>query len=223
MLTHQLGVLGGLGGPEIMMILIVLGVLGAMTAVRSNAVRLAGPALVLRKFSVVDSPGVTPAIEIAGRASGFIGWLLTVFGLGAETTFVLKDDEIRFQSVSLAGQIHNVVPVQSVSSTHCGFSKPIGLLLLGFLFAASGILALLSDSAGTGLLLLLIGGVCLVAYFVRKKLAISLQASGGMVLGLAFKPGVLENVSVDMPEALRAIEVLNRKIVTSHNLSAHAM
>jgi hypothetical protein len=201
-----------IGFPELLVILGAIAVIGAIPALRAGGVRLAGPTLVLRKFLVDEASPSGMLVEIAGRASGFIGWLLTVFGLEAETTFALKADEIRFQGGSLAGQVQHVVPLTSVASTHCGFHRPIGALIFAMMFGLSALAALAGDALGTGILLLLLGGACVVFYSLQKKLVIGLETAGGLRLGLTFKRSVIENVSAGMPQALAAIDVINRRI-----------
>jgi hypothetical protein len=63
------------------------------------------------------------------------------------------------------------------------------------------------------LLGLIIGGAMLIAYYLSKKIVISLETSGGMVMGLSFKRSVIENVSVDIEQALRAILLVNQKVI----------
>ena len=62
---------------------------------------------------------------------------------------------------------------------------------------------------------LVIGGIFLIAYYLSKKIAISLETSGGMVLGLSFKRSVIENVSVDLEQALKVIRIVNQKVIES--------
>jgi hypothetical protein len=62
---------------------------------------------------------------------------------------------------------------------------------------------------------LVIGGILLVAYYLSRKIVISIETSGGMVLGLSFKRSVIENVSVDIEQALKAIGILNQKVIGS--------
>lgn len=207
----------GLGLPEIVVISFVFFLLAAIGGARS-ALRLhVGTTLVLRRFAVTDVPPAPPQIEIVGRASGLVGYLLTVLGLEAETTFTMQYDEIRFRSASLSGQLHHMVPLTSVASAHCGYSKPVGLLFLGAILALFGVVVLIEGGrdGGSGLLLVLIAGGLFIAYALKKKLTLAFETAGGLVLGLAFKRSVMENVSVDMDEALKVVELVSRRIMVA--------
>jgi len=164
----------GLGAPELIVILtIILIVAGAGTFARSGGgIRILGPTLVLRRFKVDESSSEGILIDIAGRPSGVFGWLLTVIGLYGESNFRLAVKQISFETSSRFGQSHQVVPLTNVSSTHCGYSKPIGLLILGALFGIGGVLSGFSGQTGSGaaaLVFLIIGGHFPNRLFVFKK------------------------------------------------------
>jgi len=55
-------------------------------------------------------------------------------GLDAESTLQVSDLQVTFKSSSLFGQVHQVVPLASIASTHCGCTRPLGALLLGVVF-----------------------------------------------------------------------------------------
>ncbi len=176
-----------------------------------------GPTLVLRKFKINEPPAENVLIEIAGRAEGIIGWLLTTLGLDAETALKVTDTEISIKSSSLQEQLHRVVPLESVSSTHCGYSKPIIFMIIGAVVIMGGILGGIAGSGSTFLVGLLLGLSFIIAYWLQKKIILILETSGGMVLGLAFSRSVIENVSIDMEQALSAINVINKYVVKSQS------
>lgn len=206
--------MAGIGIQELLVFLGIVILLSAPVVLRSGGIHLAGPTLVLRRFRADEAPGGFPIVEIAGRASGFLGWLLTTFGLEAETTFLLYGGEIRFKAASLAGQVHHVASLDRVASSHCGYRKPIGVLFIGAFLALFGLLMLFGREAGFGVLVLLVAAGLVLYYALHKRLAISIETLGGMVLGLQFRRSIIENVCVDMPEALRVIEIINRCIVS---------
>jgi hypothetical protein len=202
----------------IVLAVVVLLLLGGGLARRGGGgIHLSGPTLVLRRFKIDETSTADVLIDIVGRASGILAWLLTVMGFDAETSLKVTDKEVSFRSSSLLGQTHQVVPLPSVSSTHCGYSKPIGYLITGVLFLVGGILSGLGQRRGGAVMLigLVIGGILLVAYYLSRKIVISIETSGGMVLGLSFKRSVIENVSVDIEQALKAIGILNQKVIGS--------
>ena len=72
------------------------------------------------------------------------------------------------------------------------------------------------QGGGIFLLSLIIGGIFLVAYWLSKKMTISVETYGGMIMVLTFKGSVIENIPVDIQQAVQAIEVVNKKVIESH-------
>ena len=104
-------------------VLIGLGLLVLFIARRKGG-KPAGPVLVLRKFKVNEKAVDGIVVEITGRTPGLLGWLLTTIGFSAETELKVSREYVSFSSSSLFGQVNQVVPLPSVSSTHCGYYKP---------------------------------------------------------------------------------------------------
>jgi hypothetical protein len=165
--------------------------------------------LVLRRFKIDESESANVLVEIVGRVSGFTAWLLTVMGIDAETSLIVSRKEITIKRASLSGQAYSVVPLPSVASTHCGYSKPIGFLVFGVLVLIGGLVA------REFLVGIVLGAIFFIVYWLSKKIVITIETSGGMTLGLAFKRSVIENVSVDIQEALKAISIINENVVKS--------
>lgn len=210
----------GIGSSELVALIpliIIIALVGGL-ARSGGGLRISGPTLVLRKFKVDGSASDGVLVDIGGRASGVIGWLLTVIGLYGERSFRVAGKQISFETSSRFGQLHQVVPLTNVSSTHCGYSKPIGLLILGVLFGIGGILSAFSRQPGNGpvvLVLLIIGALFVIGYLLSKKIVISLQSDGGMQMGLTFKRSVIENIPVDIDKALQTIKFINEKVIES--------
>jgi hypothetical protein len=221
----------GIGFAELVVLALVVVIVVGLARRRGSGIRISGPTLVLRRFRIDEAPSANLLADIVGRASGISAWLLTALGFDAETSLKVTDKEITFRSASLFGQTYQVVPLTSVSSTHCGYSKPIGYLIVGAIFMIYGILSgmriitasLAQEGGGTFILIglaiiligLAIGGIFMIAYYLSKKIVISLETSGGMVLGLSFKRSLIENVSVDIEQSLKAIQIVNQKVIES--------
>jgi hypothetical protein len=208
----------GIGLPELLIIVVACIVLfGGGSLRRNRGVHISGPTLVLRRFEIDESSTSNVFVDIVGRASGISAWLLTIIGFDAETSLKVTDKEVSFKTSSLMGQIHQVVPLSSVSSTHCGFSKPIGYFILGVFFILGGLLSGLGQRGGGVVILIgiILGGIFLIAYYLSKKIVISIETSGGIVLGVSFKRSVIENVGVDINKALKAIMLVNNKTIES--------
>ncbi len=200
----------------VVLVLIVAGRKGA---------KVVGPTLVLRKFKVNEKAVDGVVVEIKGRAPGFMGWLLTAIGFSAETELKVSKEYVSFSSSNLFGQVNQVIPLPSVSSTHCGYSKPLAYLVLGILFVLGGIILFLTTGNQYQgrpieviliiLVALVIGGVLLRAFYLSKRIVVSFETSGGMILGLSFSRSVMETVSVDIQQALEAVRVINENVIAS--------
>ena len=208
----------GVGIPEMTILAAIIILLGGLAlARRGRGIRVSGPALVLKKFNVIRKDTGSLFVEIVGRPAGLTSWLLTVIGLEAETSLTVSGKDVSFRSASLFGQTNQVAPLSSISSTHCGYSKPIGYLILGVIFIFAGVFTGLSQRGGGVILIsgLILGGVLLVAYFLSKKMTISLETSGGIIMGLVFKRSVIENVAIDIQKVVQTIRIVNENVIKS--------
>jgi hypothetical protein len=217
---------------------IVIAVGWAVFRVRGG-IRIYGPTLVLRRFDLQESPRDGVFIRIAGRPSGIIYWLMTVLRLSEETSLEVRGDRFSLRSASLRGQAHDVVPLTSIASTSCAYTRPIwclfvagaallsgivgGLGTFGAFFGAAfegGSAAERAAGAFGGFALAVIGAaifsaIFLVTYWLSRKLLLAVETNGARVVGVIFKPSVIENVSVDIHRAMQAVELLNRKVLES--------
>jgi hypothetical protein len=175
-----------------------------------------GSALVLRRFTVneVSTNGIV--IDISGRRAGLIAWLLTAIGFDAETTLTMNDDELSLKTSRLSGQTHQLIPLPNISSTRCGYHKPIGAMIFGIIFVILGLLWGFSNESGMALALGLIPGAAFLAiYWLSRSMLISVETVGGTPLGLRFKPGVIGGVPVDIRKVLQTIRLINQHVVAA--------
>lgn len=206
--------MAGTGIGQIIIVAVIIFVLSGMGLGRRRA---GGPTLVLRKFSVNESPQDGVLVEIVGRASGLMAWLLTVLGFDAETCLTVTGDDFSFKSSSLSGQITQTAPLPNISSTHCGYSKPISYLIVGSIFIIGGLISSMGGYGNSGALIvgLIIGGAFLLFYWLSKKMTMSFETSGGMIMGLSFKRSVIEHMAVDIEKARQAIDLINKSVIQS--------
>lgn len=195
---------------------------------RSGAKRaeVSGPNLVLRRFRIDETPNAPVLIDICGRGAGFFSWLFTLMGLDLETTLKVSDGEVELRTASVFGKIDRVIPLASVSSTLCGYTRPVGYLIVaGILLMLAIFLRIqalfsasygLASTAGGALEIFaaVVGIGCLLAYILLKRMTVSIETSGGTTLSISFQRSVIENVSVDIQKVSRAIELLNNRIIT---------
>ncbi|WP_028895466.1 zinc ribbon domain-containing protein [Syntrophorhabdus aromaticivorans] len=205
-----------------MIIGVVIAVFIATVLSQRGGARIAGPTLVLRKLKVNEQADDGFIIDIDGRASGIIAWFLTVVGFDAVSSLKVTATEIAFKSSSLFGQKHVVAPLTSITHTQCGYSKPIGLLIVGGLFIITGLCGAVTDHGGAAGLVfsLLVGIAFLVGYWLLKKMTIMIETQGGTFMGLTFKRSVIENVSVDIGKVLETIRLINKKILEAQGLQS---
>ena len=171
--------------------------------------RFGTPTLVIRKFNIDENGSDGNFLEIIGRATGLISWILTLMKLDTLTTLQLKEDQLKVKASSLSGEVHTVMPLTAIEATQCGFSKSIIwfnlaaiVLLFGILFARSGVFF------GS----LLVAVIFFVIYFFSKRMFISATA-GGTSVAIVFKKGVMEGSTVDFDQTMSAIQLLNKMVL----------
>ena len=126
--------------------------------------------LVLRKFSINRESADEPAIEIVGRASGLMPWILTKMNLNTLTTLKLKGEELSVVYGSVSGETHTVIPVSAIESTQCGYSKTLAYLYLAFIALIYGLI--LRDASlffALALLATEISVACGKLYFAKPR------------------------------------------------------
>src|SRR5712672_242557 len=107
-------------------IIVVIGIIW-----RGRRSYVPGTLMVLNKFRINQDPSVGPAVEIIGRASGIVSWVLTVLNLNPENRLIVSDSEVSIRSASLSGIEHTYIPMGKITATVCGYQRSI--LALGFL------------------------------------------------------------------------------------------
>lgn len=170
------------------------------------------PTLVIRKFNVHENGSNGKYLEIIGRASGLISWILTLMKLDTLTTLYLETDRLFVKTSSLSGETHTVMPLGAIESTQCGFSKSMIWLALAVIVVLGG---MSSGEGGEFIVSLIIGAIFFVMYFLSKRMFISVTA-GSTTVAITFKKGVIEGVSVDIDNTLAALKLLNLMIVKEH-------
>ena len=176
-----------------------------------------GSALVLRDFQVNDHASEGAVIIIRGRVSGLVAWMLTIIGIDTETTLTVTTDRVSVQQASLSGRNVVQVPLATVASTQSAYYQPVWALLAAGYFVLVGVAGAVfftnsyeSGSKERFILGGLIWGIIfVVVYVLGRKIGVSVETAGGQKIGIAFKPSVIEGVSVDLDSALRVAAVMN--------------
>lgn len=191
----------------------------ALTLKGGGAARSAGPTLVLRRFQIRDSSD-GPLLEISGRATGIIGWLLTTTKLGQETTLTIADDALTFTASRLAGEVREYCPFDRIASTHCAYSKPLWALATGLFFALGALYSLFDRSSEGFFAALLFSLIGFAVYWHQERIVFGIETTGGRFLALAFKPSLIENVRADLDQARRAFDLLNADLAANRRAVA---
>lgn len=168
-------------------------------------------ALVIKSWAVNPNPPAgQPHVQIVGRESGLISFVLSLLGIDATTTLAVNARHIEYERGSLSGFERWITPMEHVSSTYYGRVKPwktasviAGLgLLLGF--SAPGIY---------GLIFVLIGvGLAGVYYFLARNLTLGFIADSGKPAGLTFRRSVIEGQEIN-EDSLRSIITLIEHLI----------
>lgn len=203
---------------------LVLFVLLIVVVWRGRGNFVGGTPIVLRSFRVSGDPTAATIIEISGRISGVVSWILTLLRLEPEFQFSVTRTDISIRSASLSGIQHTYIPLSAVTATVCGYQRSILAFAFAVLFSfgfvsqlLSGFLTANQDEVGNDMGLafgfLILAAIAALVYFLSKR--IGLWAETLHAHGFNFKRSMIENISVDLPQALKAIEVLNGLVLSA--------
>ncbi len=194
---------------QYMPIVIVVGAV-LFLAMRGGRRGAIGATLVLRRFHYEFNPTDGVYVDIAGRPSGLLGWILTTVGWDQETRLRVTPKDIAHVSAGLAGRSRTAVPMSHVACTSCGFAKSLPMLLLGCTGVVLALLILISNGGAAPMMaMLVLGGLFLFGYWLSSRFYITIQPSGGAAIGVTFKRSVIENVAVDFDRAAEVVQIIN--------------
>lgn len=180
--------------------------------------------LVLTEFEINqnNSPD-EPCVNIKGRSSGIISFLLGLIGIESTTSVRVYDNRIEFWRDSrLYGTTSTTIPLVAISGIHGGYSKPFTLLILAGISLIIGLDAAYLHSfmapADNSFFwtCVITSFILVVLYFLRKTMGIWIQNGGDELWGVNFKRSVIENVSVDIDQVKLAVTVVNQKVLQIH-------
>jgi hypothetical protein len=190
--------------------------------------RHAGPNLVLREFRVGSPEDTGEFLYILGRRSGVLAWVLTLFGLTAQTSFSVTNDEVARETVGPWGFESSYAPLAEISASRCSYYRAFWVLVLSLAFYSYGLVSLVlamsksddyarqSAMASASYTLwgcLVFGTFCYIWYALSKRVLISVVARGDVALGISFKRSLIENVGVELKKAVDAVDLMNARIL----------
>lgn len=171
--------------------------------------RKSAPVLVLKKFEVAATAEGGPIVEIVGRPAGLLGFLLSSLSVDSTTYLRVFPDRIEFRSASFFGEQTSVFPLDAITAVRGGHAKPLGLLTSGCLLIVLGLPAIFFL---IGLLMIPLGMVLIVLYFVGKSLNLEVANGGDWFNGLYFRRSVIENVAVDIDRVREARDLIYEQV-----------
>jgi hypothetical protein len=217
-------------GPSIL-IWVVPWIVLVIVVWRGRGKHVPGTAIVLTKFEINEHFSGGPVLEIAGRVSGLISWVLAALRLSPEVEFTVADTAVTIRTANLSGLQYIYIPLGKVTASVCGYQRSILAFGFALLFTLDFILSLLSgflgsnrnESAadmGRAFGFLVLAAIAALVYYLSKKIAIAVESMH--THGIAFKQSILGNVSVDLDQALRATELINARIQAAQVVTVNA-
>lgn len=229
-------------GFEGFIVFVVIVIVGGMVWRGRRNEFVAGTYVVVRKFKLSESPSSKVVVDISGRVAGIVSWVLTLLRLDPGFEFQVTDTEVHFHTGSLSGFYRKSVPLQKVTATVCGYQRSVLafgfaiLFAIGFVFRILGVVLksifppqtevsffpvhheTAADDLAVAVVYLVLGGIAALIYYFSKRVGLRLEGRPGV--GIVFKRSVIENVSVDLAEALRAAELINNRVLSVQPISS---
>lgn len=205
-----------MGAPEVVaMVLGFVAVIGVGTWVLKS--RRDTPFITLREFWASRTPEKGCYLRLAGRPAGLGSWLRSLFGIHAEVRFEASSRAVRRTYHALSAWSMDAVPLESMGACHCGYRKnPVFLVL--FVVFLLGAFALFGAAGGRGrdsgpivalgVVSLLVAIVEMIAYWLSKRMEIAVETGGGHLIGVAFKPSLVENAAFSRDELEEVMRIL---------------
>jgi len=214
----------GLGVTTFVWLIAIIVVIGIVWRGRKNSF-VSGTLIVLKRFRIDGYPSAKTVVEVSGRASGIVSWVLTLLKLNPEIELIVTDSEVTIRLASLSGIQYTYVPLGKITASVCGYQRSIVAFGFAVLFSVGFVMNLLSGFLGNnrfqtgsdmGLAFgfLILACIAALFYFLSKRIGIFVESSIH-AHGVVFKRSVIENVSVDLPQALEAVSLINARILAA--------
>jgi uncharacterized membrane protein YagU involved in acid resistance len=150
-------------------------------------------------------------IHIAGRASGFVAWLLSSMGISPTVELSLKTNKILFSEGSLFGFRESHTPLEKICSTYYGYKKPwMEALIIGFIVCSVCLVILEPNYKYLGLVGGIVAGILI--YYLNKTLMFGFSASSGEKHEIHFKPSVIEGKNIDEASVAEICRIIQDRI-----------
>lgn len=184
-----------------------------------------GPRFVLQEF-VERRDRHGPSVLIRGRRAGLAAFILSALGLDNAVSFRFRRGELEIRFSSLNGETYHRIPVHSIASTHAGYSRQVGLVILAAAVAGGGLFAAgqaRGDEQGVVVVgSLVLAGVLLLAYSLSKSIRIAVESAGGMLIAIRFQGSLIEGKRVDLEAARRVCRAMGDSALSADASSSVA-
>ncbi|MDR2477117.1 MAG: hypothetical protein LBD18_04955 [Treponema sp.] len=176
-----------------------------------------GPVLVLKKFNLNEKEN--EFLQIKGRTSGVLGWILSRWGIDPVTSLSCNRQSIKFEETSIRyGKKTLNIPLVAVTGVYSGSNNPFNLLILGGVHALGGIIGSIAiNHVALFVFGAIIGGLFIVFYVFRKTMTIGIYNGGDKPAAvICMKKGIIENLSIDELKCEAAAQTLNKAVLRIH-------
>ena len=185
----------------------------------SMAMAMGRSAMVVKELAINEQSLDAPQVHIKARKAGLLSFLLALIGIDPTVTFDVYFNRIEYREGSLSGELCWTYPLSAVSAAITGFARPIILFVLGVLFALGGLIMFVVSAMGgyvsfAPVVGIVLGGIFLLFYFLRKTMMMGVVTHGGPYSFLVVKSSVIEGQTVDYQLAQRVIAIINRNVMS---------
>src|SRR5215467_11573183 len=145
-----------------------------------------GTLIVLKRFHINESPLAKTGVEIVGRASGLVSWILTLLKLEPEVELIVTHTEVTIRTASLSGIVFEYMPLAQIHATICAYQRSMLAFGLTILFSLGFVMNLFSgfleqnrnevgSDMGFAFGFLIFAAVAALVYFLSKRIAIGVE------------------------------------------------
>lgn len=150
-------------------------------------IKAPSPTISIEKFDIDKENRV---MRISGRASGLIGFLMSLAGVSPTATLTLLFDRLMFTQTRIGSESRTCFPLSATESVVSGQQRSVGLLVFAGIMLIAGINVAATTDPAAGIIPVLIALACAIAYFFSRKSYIEAHA-GSQSIRIVFKPSSL--------------------------------
>lgn len=169
---------------------------------------------VVKKWDVNPDQGT---VNISGRASGLIAWVLSLLRINPIVSIHIDQDIFEFEEASFTGITRRTIPINKISSVFYGYTRPWIKAIVIFV-VTGGIVSLFGDSGIVYFIALVLALAAAIVYYLSNKVLTLgiVEVSGGIKSGLKIKRSIIEGHDVDEKDAEQVSDILYRHILAKN-------